>query len=214
MLKTLCDGYKVGLFLSSLKVRLIQSAFSFILCNCIHAFLCRPTCPCWHLSNLAASTKWQMILCQNSIQFDMTHSLWCQQQKICKAFPHSFYKICYFCTNIWFVEFYYLCLVLLPAVLDSEQTQSRSTLCVFVCVCVRVRVCVCVVLYRQGAPVCSVMGKTYSNECLLHKEACRKKRRIGKAHSGACIGTHTDTQKRLASLHLKAHSTNLSCDIV
>ncbi|KTG03392.1 hypothetical protein cypCar_00017599 [Cyprinus carpio] len=39
----------------------------------------------------------------------------------------------------------------------------------------------------QGAPVCSVLGKTYSNECLLHKEACRKKRRIGKAHSGACI---------------------------
>ncbi|XP_016124284.1 SPARC-like protein 1 isoform X2 [Sinocyclocheilus grahami] len=40
---------------------------------------------------------------------------------------------------------------------------------------------------RQGAAVCSVLGKTYSNECLLHKEACRKKRRIGKAHSGACL---------------------------
>ncbi|XP_073725834.1 SPARC-like protein 1 isoform X1 [Misgurnus anguillicaudatus] len=40
---------------------------------------------------------------------------------------------------------------------------------------------------RQGAPVCSVLGKMYSNECLLHKEACRKKRRIGKAHTGACL---------------------------
>ncbi|XP_049330162.1 SPARC-like, partial [Astyanax mexicanus] len=38
----------------------------------------------------------------------------------------------------------------------------------------------------QGAPVCSVLGKTYSNECLLHKEACRKKHRIGKAHTGTC----------------------------
>ncbi|XP_052002053.1 SPARC-like protein 1 isoform X2 [Xyrauchen texanus] len=40
---------------------------------------------------------------------------------------------------------------------------------------------------RQGAPVCSILGKTYGNECLLHREACRKKRRIGKAHSGACL---------------------------
>nr|XP_021328860.1 follistatin-related protein 1-like isoform X2 [Danio rerio] len=44
---------------------------------------------------------------------------------------------------------------------------------------------------RQRAPVCSVLGKTYSNECLLHKEACRKKRRIGKAHNGACLVSET-----------------------
>ncbi|XP_041921698.1 SPARC-like protein 1 [Alosa sapidissima] len=40
---------------------------------------------------------------------------------------------------------------------------------------------------RQGVPVCSVLGKTYGNECLLHKEACRKKRRIGLAHPGPCM---------------------------
>ncbi|KAG7463091.1 hypothetical protein MATL_G00191730 [Megalops atlanticus] len=39
---------------------------------------------------------------------------------------------------------------------------------------------------RQGAPVCSLLGKTYSSECLLHKEACRKRRRIGLAHRGPC----------------------------
>ncbi|MEQ2239282.1 hypothetical protein ILYODFUR_002827 [Ilyodon furcidens] len=37
------------------------------------------------------------------------------------------------------------------------------------------------------APVCSVLGKTYGNECLLHKEACRKKHRIGVAHTGPCL---------------------------
>ncbi|XP_062864118.1 testican-2 [Trichomycterus rosablanca] len=48
--------------------------------------------------------------------------------------------------------------------------------------------CVCpTTCPRQGAPVCSVVGKTYHNECLLHKEACRKKRRIGKAHDGPCF---------------------------
>ncbi|XP_047009730.1 SPARC [Ictalurus punctatus] len=40
---------------------------------------------------------------------------------------------------------------------------------------------------QQGDPVCSVLGKTYINDCLLHKEACRKKRRIGKAHNGPCL---------------------------
>ncbi|XP_030643351.1 testican-3 [Chanos chanos] len=38
-----------------------------------------------------------------------------------------------------------------------------------------------------GVPVCSVLGKTYGNECLLHKEACRKRRRIGLAHTGMCL---------------------------
>ncbi|XP_028279838.1 follistatin-related protein 1 [Parambassis ranga] len=40
---------------------------------------------------------------------------------------------------------------------------------------------------RQRAPVCSVLGKTYGNECLLHKEACRKRRRTGLAHTGPCL---------------------------
>ncbi|XP_056333288.1 SPARC-like protein 1 [Danio aesculapii] len=48
---------------------------------------------------------------------------------------------------------------------------------------------------RQRAPVCSVLGRTYSNECLLHKEACRKKRRIGKAHNGACLVSETGCSK-------------------
>ncbi|XP_066549280.1 SPARC [Amia ocellicauda] len=39
---------------------------------------------------------------------------------------------------------------------------------------------------RQGAPVCSVLGKSYGSPCLLHKEACRKRRRIGLAHPGRC----------------------------
>lgn len=52
----------------------------------------------------------------------------------------------------------------------------------------------CLVCCRQRAPVCSVLGKTYSNECLLHKESCRKKRRIGKAHNGACLGIKTNTR--------------------
>ncbi|XP_076843916.1 SPARC-like protein 1 [Brachyhypopomus gauderio] len=41
----------------------------------------------------------------------------------------------------------------------------------------------------QETPVCSVLGKTYSNECLLHKDACRKKRHITKAHDGPCFGS-------------------------
>ncbi|XP_028845722.1 SPARC-like protein 1 [Denticeps clupeoides] len=40
---------------------------------------------------------------------------------------------------------------------------------------------------RQGVPVCSVLGKSYATECLLHKEACRKRQRIGLAHTGACF---------------------------
>ncbi|XP_067093065.1 SPARC-like protein 1 [Osmerus mordax] len=40
---------------------------------------------------------------------------------------------------------------------------------------------------RKRAPVCSVLGKTYGNECLLHEEACRKRRRIGLAHAGPCL---------------------------
>ncbi|KAJ8013940.1 hypothetical protein DPEC_G00035060 [Dallia pectoralis] len=48
--------------------------------------------------------------------------------------------------------------------------------------------CVCPnICPRQGAPVCSVLGKTYRNECLLHREACRKRRRIGLAHIGSCL---------------------------
>ncbi|XP_048862413.1 SPARC-like protein 1 isoform X2 [Brienomyrus brachyistius] len=40
---------------------------------------------------------------------------------------------------------------------------------------------------REGVPVCSVLGKTYASECLLHKESCRKKRRTGLAHLGPCL---------------------------
>ncbi|KAM9434112.1 SPARC-like protein 1 [Clarias gariepinus] len=48
--------------------------------------------------------------------------------------------------------------------------------------------CVCpITCPRQNAPLCSVLGKTYINECLLHKESCRKKQRIGKAHDGPCL---------------------------
>uniref|UniRef100_A0A8C9W692 Kazal-like domain-containing protein n=1 Tax=Scleropages formosus TaxID=113540 RepID=A0A8C9W692_SCLFO len=43
---------------------------------------------------------------------------------------------------------------------------------------------------RQGEPVCSVLGKTYGNECLLYKEACRKRRRTNVAHRGPCLGTN------------------------
>ncbi|CAM9303511.1 unnamed protein product [Lampetra planeri] len=43
----------------------------------------------------------------------------------------------------------------------------------------------------QRAPVCSVVGKTFGNECLLHKESCRKRRRTGLAHPGPCLGKHT-----------------------
>ncbi|KAK6482188.1 SPARC protein [Huso huso] len=53
---------------------------------------------------------------------------------------------------------------------------------------VRVPKCVCPKSCpRQVAPVCSVLGKTYGNQCLLHKEACRKRRRTGLAHQGHCI---------------------------
>lgn len=116
----------------------MQSAFSFILCNCIHVFfyVAQPVhigiCLIWQL---LLNDRWFYAKTVYRIQFDMMHSLWCQQQKIWKAFPHSFYKIIYFCTNIWFVELCYLCLLLLPAVLDSEQTQSRITLCVYVLFC-------------------------------------------------------------------------------
>ncbi|XP_068184219.1 SPARC [Antennarius striatus] len=40
---------------------------------------------------------------------------------------------------------------------------------------------------RQRAPVCSVVGRTYGSECLLHKEACRKRRHISLAHTGLCL---------------------------
>ncbi|XP_064173825.1 SPARC isoform X2 [Anguilla rostrata] len=45
---------------------------------------------------------------------------------------------------------------------------------------------VCSSVCSKGAPVCSVLGKTYASECLLHKDSCRKRRRIGLAHMGPC----------------------------
>lgn len=73
---------------------------------------------------------------------------------------------------------------------------------------------VCVVCYRQGAPVCSVLGKTYSNECLLHKEACRKKRRIGKAHSGVCLGRKSHTKNFFHFSFIILKCTFMNCDVV
>ncbi|KAJ8360149.1 hypothetical protein SKAU_G00166740 [Synaphobranchus kaupii] len=56
--------------------------------------------------------------------------------------------------------------------------------------CVCPRTCprhVCSPVCSKRAPVCSVLGKTYGNECLLHKESCRKRHRTGLAHMGPCI---------------------------
>ncbi|KPP70282.1 SPARC-like protein 1-like [Scleropages formosus] len=44
----------------------------------------------------------------------------------------------------------------------------------------------------QGEPVCSVLGKTYGNECLLYKEACRKRRRTNVAHRGPCLAPRAE----------------------
>ncbi len=149
-------------------------------------FLCRPTCLCWHLSNLAVSTKWQMILCQNSIQ----NTVWYDAQPVMSTTKDMKSISSFLLQNYLFLHKYMVCWIVL-------FVFSIVTCCPWLWTdpVEKHFVCVCVVLYRQGAPVCSVMGKTYSNECLLHKEACRKKRRIGKAHSGSCIGTHTQTQK-------------------
>ncbi|XP_058255929.1 SPARC [Hemibagrus wyckioides] len=58
--------------------------------------------------------------------------------------------------------------------------------------------CVCpTTCPSQVAPVCSVVGKTYISECLLHKESCRKKRRIGKAHNGPCLEVGVCSEKEL-----------------
>uniref|UniRef100_A0A3Q2D6G7 SPARC-like 2 n=1 Tax=Cyprinodon variegatus TaxID=28743 RepID=A0A3Q2D6G7_CYPVA len=54
--------------------------------------------------------------------------------------------------------------------------------------------CVCPQLCPQRAPVCSVLGKTYRNECLLHKEACRKRKRTGVAHTGPCLSKCTEEE--------------------
>ncbi|XP_028323856.1 SPARC-like protein 1 [Gouania willdenowi] len=60
------------------------------------------------------------------------------------------------------------------------QVVEENTLLVPKCVCPQS-------CPRQRDPVCSVLGKTYGNECLLHKEACRKRRSILLAHTGACL---------------------------
>ncbi|KAM9848014.1 SPARC-like protein 1 [Aulostomus maculatus] len=63
---------------------------------------------------------------------------------------------------------------------------------------------------RQRAPVCSVLGKTYGNECLLHKEACRKRRRTGLAHTGPCLGKHKQHHTLSAVLYSLLHDSILS----
>jgi len=52
---------------------------------------------------------------------------------------------------------------------------------------------------KMNSPVCSIYGKQYNNECLLHMEACRKKRYIRIANQGACIAS----QERCAADELK-----------
>lgn len=39
----------------------------------------------------------------------------------------------------------------------------------------------------EQKPVCSAYGRQYDNACLLYKEACRRRRRIGISYYGECI---------------------------
>ncbi len=50
------------------------------------------TCPCWHLSSLAASNS-QINLCQNTVEFDWTCSHWRQQQNIWEEFSPAFQNL-------------------------------------------------------------------------------------------------------------------------
>ncbi|KAJ1143568.1 hypothetical protein NDU88_009875 [Pleurodeles waltl] len=58
---------------------------------------------------------------------------------------------------------------------------------------VKIPKCVCpkICPRTESDPVCSVTGKSYLSQCLLHKEACRKRRRIGLAHKGRCLVLQT-----------------------
>jgi len=52
---------------------------------------------------------------------------------------------------------------------------------------------------KINSPVCSIYGKQYNSECLLHMEACRKKRYMRIANQGECIAS----QERCAADELK-----------
>ncbi|XP_028648375.1 SPARC [Erpetoichthys calabaricus] len=61
---------------------------------------------------------------------------------------------------------------------------------------IRIPRCVCPkTCPSDRAPVCSVLGKSYENACLFHKESCRKRRRTGLAHQGFCIAPWTKCSK-------------------
>ncbi|XP_069467190.1 SPARC-like [Ambystoma mexicanum] len=88
--------------------------------------------------------------------------------------------------------------------------------------CVKIPKCLCPQTCSRAddAPVCSVTGKSYASQCLLHKEACRKRRRIGLAHQGRCTVLETVCSAeefdqfpyRLMDwfLHLRQISTNVT----
>jgi len=44
-------------------------------------------------------------------------------------------------------------------------------------------------------PVCSIYGREYDNKCLLHKEACRKRRFIKVAYDGHCIASQAKCER-------------------
>lgn len=126
MLKT-TDRHK--LFLSSQQVRLMQSVFSF---NCfMFSDFAQPVndgiCLIWLL---LLSDIWFGL---KIVQFDMTHSLWCQQQKIWRAFSHSIYKIRLFLPNYmvcWIVLFVFSIVTCCFLMLFFNQ-PSREVLCVW-----------------------------------------------------------------------------------
>lgn len=61
----------------------------------------------------------------------------------------------------------------------------------------RVAQCVCPTdcEYEPESPVCSVYGREYDNVCLLHKEACAKKKNIRVAYKGRCIASQRKCEK-------------------
>lgn len=48
---------------------------------------------------------------------------------------------------------------------------------------------------EYSGPVCSIYGREYNNKCLLHKEACRKRRFIRVAYEGNCIASQANCEQ-------------------